>query len=332
MSDQGKSSNNQLTLTGSNSLAVKRADLVRRGLELISSFKMQTLNVLLGDIYFEDGYIRDSLYEFLIDQIPKDKYELNIIGATSVEEVMENSLNGEIDIFILILNNLQHTRGVGGVFEMLFEIKQTYPRPIIALSGYRFLEDTSCIKTTILFSDYRFQLPFHFSDFWKAFEICLAMLPYYKGDFSKAFVELLPFALNGDAKAQFILGSMHANGQGVPQDYEEAIKWYKKAADPGHADPSEWFRKTADQGHADAQYELGQMYCNGLGVTVNYEEAVKWYRKAAEQGHIGAPGKLLDMYHDGQGVSHDYDEYSNWLLKAAIKRLAWLKGKDSEET
>ena len=49
----------------------------------------------------------------------------------------------------------------------------------------------------------------------------------------------------GDASAQCNLGWMYMEGEGVPQDYKEAVKWY---------------RLSADQGDADAQYNLGVMY------------------------------------------------------------------------
>ena len=65
------------------------------------------------------------------------------------------------------------------------------------------------------------------------------------------------------------LGWMYANGEGVEQDKEEAVKWYRKAA---------------EQGNADAQNTLGVMYDKGEGVEQDKEEAVKWFRKAAEQG------------------------------------------------
>jgi uncharacterized caspase-like protein len=66
---------------------------------------------------------------------------------------------------------------------------------------------------------------------------------------------------------------MYENGRGVNQDYAEALKWYRKAA---------------DQGYADGQYALGFMYENGRGVTQDYAEALKWYRKAADQGNNDA--------------------------------------------
>ena len=73
--------------------------------------------------------------------------------------------------------------------------------------------------------------------------------------------------------------------QGVPQDYEEAVKWYRLAA---------------EQGYANAQYNLGLMYDNGEGVPQDYAEAVKWYRLAAEQGMLHAQYNLGVMYDNGK--------------------------------
>jgi TPR repeat protein len=53
---------------------------------------------------------------------------------------------------------------------------------------------------------------------------------------------------------------MYLNGEGVPQDYPEALNW---------------FRKAAEQGLASAQGNLGYMYHNGKGVPQNYAEAIK---------------------------------------------------------
>ena len=56
-----------------------------------------------------------------------------------------------------------------------------------------------------------------------------------------------------------------------------------------------WYRKAADQGHAKAQYNLGWCYANGEGVAKNISEAVKWYRKAAEQGDENAQKALNSL-------------------------------------
>ena len=57
-----------------------------------------------------------------------------------------------------------------------------------------------------------------------------------------------------------------------------------------------WYRKAAEQGHADAQNNLGLCYQYGKGVAKDYAEAVKWYRKAAEQGHARAQCNLGYCY------------------------------------
>lgn len=72
-----------------------------------------------------------------------------------------------------------------------------------------------------------------------------------KGRLCGPHAELKAAAEQGDVKAQLSLGEMYARGEGVPQDYVEAAKWYRKAA---------------EQGNADAQTTLGLMYSEGVGV------------------------------------------------------------------
>ena len=79
-------------------------------------------------------------------------------------------------------------------------------------------------------------------------------------------------AEQGNDKAQFKLGMMYVNSEGVPQDYEEAIKW---------------FRLAAEQGNHKAQLRLAIMYAEGQGVTRDmstFEEARRLSTLAAEGG------------------------------------------------
>ena len=105
---------------------------------------------------------------------------------------------------------------------------------------------------------------------------------------------------------------MYGKGQDVTQDYAEAVKW---------------FRKAAEQGVAAAQFNLGIMYDNGLGVTQDYAEAVKWFRKAAEQGYAKAQYNLGVMYDNGEGVPQD-DAHAYMWLKLAVSRLPPGEGRD----
>ena len=73
-------------------------------------------------------------------------------------------------------------------------------------------------------------------------------------------------AAQGHASAQNNLGLMYEDGQGVVQDYAEAVRWYKLAA---------------AQGHASAQSNLGLMYATGRGVLQNNIQAHMWFNIAA---------------------------------------------------
>ena len=159
-----------------------------------------------------------------------------------------------------------------------------------------------------------------------------------RGDFAIAFAKVKGLAALGNADAQAILGAMYAHGQGVTQDYKQAVTWYAKAAGQGVAyaqyslglmyahgqgvtqDYNQavyWLGKAAVQGEANAQFALGLMYANGQGVTQDYKQAVTWYAKAAAQGDASAQAILGSMYARGQGVTQDYKQAVNWYAKAA---------------
>jgi len=120
--------------------------------------------------------------------------------------------------------------------------------------------------------------------------------------FCGEFEDTLKKAEQGDADAQFNLGFMYDDGEGVPQDYKQAIHWYTKAA---------------DQGNVYAQFNLGFMYANGIGITQDYKQTVYWYTKAADQGSIRPQIHLASMYAKGEGIIQDYQKALYWYTKAA---------------
>jgi TPR repeat protein len=66
-----------------------------------------------------------------------------------------------------------------------------------------------------------------------------------------------------------------------------------------------------------AQYNVGVMYEDGVGVAQDYKVAVKWYRLAAEQGYANAQGNLGAMYANGKGVPKDNVMAHMWLIIGA---------------
>lgn len=113
-----------------------------------------------------------------------------------------------------------------------------------------------------------------------------------------------PRAEQGSAEAQFNLGWMYESGQGVTQDYVEALKWYNRSA---------------SQGYAVAEFNLGWMYGKGQGVTQDYAEALKWFRKASNHGYIKADEATAWVYENSPEARRDRDEA---IKQAALDKIS----------
>ena len=141
------------------------------------------------------------------------------------------------------------------------------------------------------------------------------------------------------AEEQYERGNAYFYGNGREKDCYEAVKWWRRAAEHGHADAqyklgffgyaegigaekddaaaAMWYRKAAEQGHAEAQCNLGFMYLCGTGVGQDYAEAFRWFQKSALQGNAGGQYMLGDMYSRGEAVERDDGEAVSWYRKAA---------------
>lgn len=75
--------------------------------------------------------------------------------------------------------------------------------------------------------------------------------------------------------------------------------------------------KSARLGLADAQYEVGLMYANGVGITRSIEQAVHWIRESAQRGFAPAQYLLGTRYEAGEGVSQSEQQALVWFAKAA---------------
>lgn len=124
---------------------------------------------------------------------------------------------------------------------------------------------------------------------------------YNRGDAKTALKLWQPLADHGNADAQVNIGVLHANGEGVPQSYVEALAWYRKAA---------------DQGDVFAINNLGLMYMRGQGVQASDQTAVTLYRQAADKNFAPAQFNLATMYAQGRGIALDKAEAYKWLTLA----------------
>lgn len=168
--------------------------------------------------------------------------------------------------------------------------------------------------------------------------IAAIVLVFLNSSPSDPIEKLRKTAEKGDVEAQFELGRMYLNGDGVPESMDQASTWFGKAAENGHVRAQyifgllywggegvaqsyskaiEWFQKAADQGYADAQYDLGDAYLFGRGVIESPQKAAEWYLKAAEQGHVEAQFSLALMYDEGNGIRQSYSNALKWYREAA---------------
>ena len=144
------------------------------------------------------------------------------------------------------------------------------------------------------------------------------------------FKEKLAEASNGNAEAQYDVGTMYQNGRGVKADRDKAIAWYQKAAAQGESKSisrlqlmqanATRFEKTASEakdGNADSQYDLGNMHMKGVGTNIDYRQAVKSFEQSASQGHIKSAYKLGLIYYEGNDIKRDGKKAYKWFRQAA---------------
>lgn len=100
-------------------------------------------------------------------------------------------------------------------------------------------------------------------------------------------------AQNGNAEAQYYLGTRYEAGLGVPQDLGQAIIWYQQAANGGNA---------------EAQFKLGELYEQGRGVEKDGKQAFAWFSLAASNGNAQAKRRLAEAEARTRAAAQAADE------------------------
>ena len=139
-------------------------------------------------------------------------------------------------------------------------------------------------------------------------------------------------AERGNARAQFDLGLMYANGNGVAKNEAEALKWFSKAAQNNFYKPvsvkrvvkrkkiSQQFifaKNAAAKGNVRAQFDLAMMYSKGNGVRKNEKLAFNYFHKAARNNSIEAKFQMGLNFAQGRGVKKQKQLAKYWFKLAA---------------
>lgn len=145
-------------------------------------------------------------------------------------------------------------------------------------------------------------------------------------------------AMKGDATAAYEIGVRFAEGKGVAANYDEAAKWYDRAAQAGvvpatfrlgtlyekglgvkkDADIARrYYTQAAERGNAKAMHNLAVLDADGGGRGANYKSAAQWFRKAADRGVADSQFNLGILYARGIGVEQNLAESYKWFTLAA---------------
>lgn len=147
-------------------------------------------------------------------------------------------------------------------------------------------------------------------------------------------------AMKGDATAAYEIGVRFAEGKGVAANYDEAAKWYDRAAQVGvvpatfrlgtlyekglgvkkDADIARrYYTQAAERGNAKAMHNLAVLDADGGGRGANYKSAAQWFRKAADRGVADSQFNLGILYARGIGVEQNLAESYKWFSLAAAQ-------------
>lgn len=151
-------------------------------------------------------------------------------------------------------------------------------------------------------------------------------------------------AEQGDPEEQFQMGRLYEQGAGVPYSLNDAMEWYRRAAEQLHAQAAyrmgmcylagerkskaiRWLEKAADLQYTDAAYQLGMCYLDGIGVNENDEQAIQYLSRAGNRGHLRAAFRLAQLYENRLAGMEDNDPkreqcfqlVDHWLLRAACE-------------
>ncbi len=163
----------------------------------------------------------------------------------------------------------------------------------------------------------------------------------------KAFEWFMVAAKQNHTESEYYVGLYYQNAKGVPQNIEQAIQWYERAAMKENKNAlyhlamilikqerkdfvtvAKLLEKAAKLDHPNAQYNLAVMYQKGDGVEQDMQKALFWYEKAAEAHLAIAQYNLGMIYFEGSIVEKDeakakelWQKAANQGLEAAVKLM-----------
>ncbi len=161
-----------------------------------------------------------------------------------------------------------------------------------------------------------------------------------------AVSEMEQMAMEGDAYAQYVMGTLYRDGPLLTPDTEKARYWLELAANDRHLAAQyalgklylsndfevhnselgmKWMTIAAENGSDYAMYQLGKEYFLGRNTDKDMKKAVECFTQAAEQGNQFAQYILGKLYLDGKDVPPDREQALLWMTRSAEQGNAAAK-------
>jgi TPR repeat protein len=135
------------------------------------------------------------------------------------------------------------------------------------------------------------------------------------------------------------IGDMYQKGDDLPKSYNDAVNWYRKAAEngeagvqvklanlllhdttgtPNYAEVHRLCEKAAKQNSPTGAYCVGELYQQGFGVERDLPKAAVWFSQAAKMGLAVAALRLGEMYWKGEGLKQDKISAYEFMYLASV--------------
>ncbi|OON92891.1 MAG: hypothetical protein ATN31_07685 [Candidatus Epulonipiscioides saccharophilum] len=321
---------------------------------MLTEQKLRKIYIRHGENTFQDEYIFKSIIEDLLSKAPEYnllmlsiQHQIPVLVMTQVSGI--GDLESVQNIIEHLLKSEDWTEKTAKVAVDYF-IYAKFEQKIYSFVDVKKSKNISCIKTSLaiilacvaiygckVLIDIGTTTIHNMISSVKEFkaedkkEINLSNTEQALSNTLTAFEQYAAQAVLGDKVAQYSLGIYYYYGSeygyGITQNYSEALRW---------------FRAAADQDYADAQVSLGQCYYYGHGVERDLSQAKYWIELAVNQNHAEAISfmKIIDrtlvlengsadeqfalamlLYNDdnNDGLTQNYKEAVLFFASAAAK-------------
>lgn len=147
-------------------------------------------------------------------------------------------------------------------------------------------------------------------------------------------------AAKGKPAAEYEVGVRLVEGNSVPVNAEEGLRWLRRAAKSGIIPAHLWigslyekgqgvekdlalarthYLAAAEKGNAKAMHNLAVLYAEGIDGRRDYKMASRWFQRAAERGIADSQYNLAVLLMRGIGIDQNHQEAYKWFALAALQ-------------